>query len=96
MTGGGVQTPGFMGHGKHFISSKKFLKAEGGVARIVWMPRALKEQVGKKLNKTAQELYNIEDFTSMIADETSTEDPEKLVQLLVEAGHPVLSLPALL
>jgi acetyl-CoA synthase len=96
MTGGGVQTPGFMGHGKHFISSKKFMKAEGGIARIVWMPRALKEQVGKKLNKTAQELYGIEDFTSMIADETSTEDPEKLVQLLVEAGHPVLGLPALL
>ncbi|MCD8097956.1 MAG: CO dehydrogenase/CO-methylating acetyl-CoA synthase complex subunit beta, partial [Lachnospiraceae bacterium] len=39
MTGGGVQTPGFMGHGKHFISSKKFMKAEGGVERIVWMPK---------------------------------------------------------
>ena len=37
MTGGGVQTPGFMGHGKHFISSKKFMKAEGGIERIVWM-----------------------------------------------------------
>ena len=42
MTGGGVQTPGFMGHGKHFIASKKFMKAEGGVARIVWMPKELK------------------------------------------------------
>ncbi|MCD8249789.1 MAG: CO dehydrogenase/CO-methylating acetyl-CoA synthase complex subunit beta, partial [Lachnospiraceae bacterium] len=42
MTGGGVQTPGFMGHGKHFISSKKFMKAEGGVERIVWMPKDLK------------------------------------------------------
>mgnify|MGYP000255992603 CR=1 FL=1 len=31
MTGGGVQTPGFMGHGKHFIASKKFMKAEGGI-----------------------------------------------------------------
>ena len=62
----------------------------------MWMPQLLKEQVGKKLNKAAQELYGIEDFTSMIADESSTEDPEKLVQLLVEAGHPVLSLPALL
>ena len=39
MTGGGVQTPGFMGHGKHFISSKKFMKAEGGIDRIVWMPK---------------------------------------------------------
>ena len=45
MTGGGVQTPGFMGHGKHFISSKKFMKAEGGIERIVWMPKELKETV---------------------------------------------------
>ena len=44
MTGGGVQTPGFMGHGKHFISSKKFMKAEGGIERIVWMPKELKER----------------------------------------------------
>ena len=56
MTGGGVQTPGFMGHGKHFIASKKFMKAEGGVARIVWMPKELKEQVAEKLNETAKEL----------------------------------------
>ena len=39
MTGGGVQTPGFMGHGKHFISSKKFMKAEGGIERIVLLPK---------------------------------------------------------
>ncbi len=48
MTGGGVQTPGFMGHGKHFISSKKFMKAEGGIERIVWMPKDLKEQVAER------------------------------------------------
>ena len=57
MTGGGVQTPGFMGHGKHFIASKKFMKAEGGIERIVWMPKELKEQVAEKLNETAKELY---------------------------------------
>ena len=54
MTGGGVQTPGFMGHGKHFISSKKFMKAEGGIERIVWMPKELKETVAERLNKTAK------------------------------------------
>ncbi len=52
MTGGGVQTPGFMGHGKHFIASKKFMKAEGGIQRIVWMPKHLKETVAEKLNQT--------------------------------------------
>ena len=95
MTGGGVQTPGFMGHGKQFISSKKFMKAEGGPARIVWMPKALKDLVGKKLNRSAQELYGIEDFSSMIADETVTEDTEKLVEFLSEKGHPVLNLDPL-
>ncbi|MDR3209389.1 MAG: CO dehydrogenase/CO-methylating acetyl-CoA synthase complex subunit beta, partial [Oscillospiraceae bacterium] len=61
MTGGGVQTPGFMGHGKHFIASKKFLKAEGGIARIVWMPEKLKEEVRDRLNESAKELYDIDD-----------------------------------
>ncbi|MBQ4370344.1 MAG: CO dehydrogenase/CO-methylating acetyl-CoA synthase complex subunit beta [Oscillospiraceae bacterium] len=96
MTGGGVQTPGFMGHGKHFIASKKFMKAEGGLARIVWMPKALKDVVHDRLNESAQELYGIEDFCSMIADETITEDMEGLIEYLSEVGHPVLEMEPLL
>lgn len=92
MTGGGVQTPGFMGHGKHFIASKKFMKAEGGVQRIVWMPKDLKDQVRDNLNKTAKELYGIDDFCSMIGDETIATDPETLVAFLTEKGHPALGL----
>ncbi|MDO4519876.1 MAG: acetyl-CoA decarbonylase/synthase complex subunit alpha/beta [Eubacteriales bacterium] len=92
MTGGGVQTPGFMGHGKHFIASKKFMKAEGGIERIVWMPKDLKEFIADKLNATAKELYGIENFTDMIGDETVTDDPEKLVEFLTEKGHPALGL----
>ena len=92
MTGGGVQTPGFMGHGKHFISSKKFMKAEGGIKRIVWMPKELKETVAERLNKTAKELYGIDNFTDMIGDETNTTDPEELVAFLTEHNHPALSM----
>ena len=92
MTGGGVQTPGFMGHGKHFISSKKFMKAEGGIERIVWMPKELKETVAERLNKTAKELYGIDNFTDMIGDETNTTDPEELVAFLTEHNHPALSM----
>jgi acetyl-CoA synthase len=92
MTGGGVQTPGFMGHGKHFIASKKFMKAEGGVARIVWMPKDLKEQVADRLNATAKELYGIDNFTDMIGDETIAEDPETLLEFLTEKGHPALGM----
>ncbi len=92
MTGGGVQTPGFMGHGKHFIASKKFLKAEGGMGRVVWMPKALKEQIRDKLNAAAKDLYGVDDFCSMIGDETITEDPEELLNFLSENGHPVMSM----
>ena len=92
MTGGGVQTPGFMGHGKHFIASKKFMKAEGGVARIVWMPKELKDQVAERLNQTAKELYGIDNFCDMIGDETVAEDPETLLAFLEEKGHPALSM----
>ena len=92
MTGGGVQTPGFMGHGKHFIASKKFMKAEGGVARIVWMPKDLKEQVADRLNATAKELYGIDNFCDMIGDETIAEDPETLLEFLTEKGHPALGM----
>ena len=92
MTGGGVQTPGFMGHGKHFISSKKFMKAEGGIERIVWMPKALKEQVADRVNATAKELYGIDNFCDMIGDESIAEDPETLMSFLTEKGHPVLGM----
>ena len=93
MTGGGVQTPGFMGHGKHFISSKKFIAAEGGPGRIVWMPKMLKDQMRERLDKTVLEMYGVENFTDMVADETvCQEDPEQLLAYLSEVGHPVLGM----
>lgn len=94
MTGGGVQTPGFMGHGKHYIASKKFIKAEGGVKRLVWLPSELKEQIRSKLDATAKELYDIDNFNDMVADETTcgTGDPEELLAFLGEVGHPVLEM----
>ncbi len=95
-TGGGVQTPGYMGHGRHFISSKKFVSAEGGIARIVWMPKELKDDVAERLNATAKELLGIDSFTDMIADETVTCDCEELYGWLAEKGHPVLGLEPLM
>ncbi len=92
MTGGGVQTPGFMGHGRHFIASKKFISAEGGVQRIVWMPKELKDDVAKKLNKTAKELYGIDNFSDMICDETIATESEAVLKFLQDKGHPALGL----
>ena len=92
MTGGGVQTPGFMGHGRSFISSKKFISAEGGNARIVWMPKELKDSVASRLNKTAKEEYGIDNFTDMICDETIATDSEGVCGFLEKVGHPALTM----
>ena len=95
-TGGGVQTPGYMGHGRHFIASKKFVAAEGGIQRIVWMPKELKDDIAERLNKTAFELYGIENFIDMVADETITSDCEELFAWLTEKNHPVLGMDPLM
>jgi acetyl-CoA synthase len=92
MTGGGVQTPGFMGHGRHFIASKKFAAAEGGPVRIVWMPKELKDDVRERLDKSVKEMYGVENFTDKIADETIATDSETLLAYLEKVGHPALGL----
>ena len=68
-TGGGQQTPGFIGVGKAYITSKKFIAAEGGHKRIVWMPRELKETLKEDLELIGKRL-GIENFADLIADET--------------------------
>ena len=95
-TGGGVQTPGYMGHGRHFISSKKFIYAEGGIERIVWMPKELKDDVADKLNATAKELYGIDNFTDFVADETICTEVDDLMNFLTEKNHPVLAMEPLM
>ncbi len=95
-TGGGVQTPGYMGHGRHFISSKKFIYAEGGIERIVWMPKELKDDVGERVNATAKELYGIDNFIDMVADETICTDVDELISFLTEKNHPVLGMEPLM
>ncbi|MEE9115292.1 MAG: acetyl-CoA decarbonylase/synthase complex subunit alpha/beta, partial [Thermoplasmata archaeon] len=48
--GGGGQTPGFIGVGRYYLVSKKFISADGGFHRIVWMPKQLKEEMKDRLN----------------------------------------------
>ena len=80
----GMTPPGYMGHGRHFISSKKFIYAEGGIERIVWMPKELKDDVADKLNATAKELYGIDNFTDFVADETICTEVDDLMNFLTE------------
>lgn len=93
--GGGIQTPGFLGIGKLYIVSKKFILAEGGLRRVVWMPRELKEQLGDKLEKRAQDLGE-PDLVEKIADETVATNSEQLLNFLNRVKHPALEMPAIL
>jgi acetyl-CoA synthase len=89
--GGGSQTPGFMGIGRFFLTSKKFLSAEGGFKRVVWMTKNLKESFAEAFKQRAEE-EGIPDLIDRIADESVAEDSEKLVAFLTEKGHPALTM----
>ncbi|HCN20227.1 MAG TPA: CO dehydrogenase/CO-methylating acetyl-CoA synthase complex subunit beta, partial [Planctomycetia bacterium] len=93
--GGGQQTPGFVGHSKLFLASKKFISADGGLARLVWMPKELKEELSHLLEKTANEL-GLEDFLGKIADETIATTEEEVLNHMQKVNHPALSLNALI
>ncbi len=93
--GGGQQTPGFMGVGRLYIASKKFISAEGGLKRVVWMPKELKEALADKLKKRCEELGD-PDFINKIADETVTTDMETLLPHLEKVSHPALTMEAVM
>jgi acetyl-CoA synthase len=91
--GGGQQTPGFIGHSKHYINSRKFIAAEGGIQRIVWMPTMLKEEIKDAFIKRADELeLGGEDFLAKIADETSATTEEEVLEFITKSEHPATAL----
>ncbi|MEK6558752.1 MAG: CO dehydrogenase/CO-methylating acetyl-CoA synthase complex subunit beta, partial [Planctomycetota bacterium] len=89
--GGGLQTPGFMGHSKFYLGSRKFISADGGLSRVVWMPKALKEELAETLVETANEL-GLEDFINKIADETVAQTEEEVLAYMQKVNHPALTL----
>jgi acetyl-CoA synthase len=89
--GGGLQTPGFMGCGKVFLTSKKFLFAEGGFQRLVWMPKELKDLLSEELNQRFEE-QGISGFFDKIADDTIATDPEEIKAFMEKVEHPALAM----
>ena len=89
--GGGIQTPGFTGIGKLYISSAKFISAEGGHMRIAWMPKGLKEEVAERL-RPRLEADGLSDLFDKIATEDNAEDPDTLLEYLESVQHPVLEM----
>ncbi len=94
--GGGVQTPGFMGHGRAYVLSRKFISADGGLARVVWMPKELKDSLGDELRQRAEEDGLGSDFLYKVADETVGASAEEILPFLEEKGHPAMSMEPLM
>lgn len=95
MAGGGLQTPGVMGIGKYYLTSKKFISADGGFKRVVWMSSILKETMAEEL-KAVAEREGIPDLIERIADERVATTVEELLAWLEEHDHPALTMPPLL
>ena len=89
--GGGKQVPGFIGVGRQYLVSKKFIPAEGGFHRVVWMPKALKEAMYEKLKARAEQM-GAPDFVEKIADETVCTDANALLEFMRKVGHPALTM----
>jgi acetyl-CoA synthase len=92
--GGGLQTPGFLGVGRRYLLSEKFISCEGGFPRIVWMPKELKAEMREQLETRARQL-GLPDLIDKIADETIAQDSAGLLEFLQKAQHPALSMPPL-
>ncbi|HMK91758.1 MAG TPA: CO dehydrogenase/CO-methylating acetyl-CoA synthase complex subunit beta, partial [Thermoleophilia bacterium] len=92
--GGGMQTPGMMGFGKYYLTSPKFISADGGLRRIVWMSSLLKQQMGPVLKGIA-EREGDPDLLDRIADETICTEVDGLLPYLEEKQHPALTMDPL-
>ncbi len=93
--GGGASSPGFVGHSKYNITQGKFIIGDGGLLRMVWMPKILKEEIKDRLIARGEAL-GVPGFYDMIADETIGVTEEEILPFLQEKNHPALSMEPLI
>ncbi len=89
--GGGQSSPGFVGHSKYNIIQRKYVAGDGGLLRMVWMPKSLKEELREGLLRRGEEL-GVPDLIDKIADETVGTDEASVLEFLQKVGHPALSM----
>ncbi len=89
--GGGASTPGFVGHGKYNTTQRKYILGDGGLLRMVWMPKSLKEEIREGLLKRGEEM-GCPDLIDRIADETIGTTEEEILPFLQEKDHPALKM----
>jgi acetyl-CoA synthase len=92
--GGGQSSPGFVGHSKFNITQRKFLTGDGGIIRLVWMPKILKEEIKERLDRRGEEI-GVPNLYDLIADETIATDENTLYEWLQKVDHPVLKMDSI-
>jgi acetyl-CoA synthase len=92
--GGGASSPGFVGHSKFNITQKKFIVGDGGLLRMVWMPKNLKEELKDRIAKRGKEM-GVPDLYDKIADETVGTTEAEVMEFLQKVKHPALTMEPL-
>jgi len=93
--GGGAVTPGFLGHSKYNVTQRKWISGDGGLKRLVWLPKMLKDELRERLLKRGEEI-GIPNFIDMIADETIGVTEDEIIPFLTEKNHPALTMDSIL
>src|SRR3972149_525384 len=81
-TAGGRQVDGFHGMSIEYMRSKKFLSADGGWNRVVWLPKEVKERIKDFIPK---------EVIDKIATEENAKSTEDLKAFLKQQNHPVVA-----
>ncbi|MCU0586656.1 MAG: acetyl-CoA decarbonylase/synthase complex subunit alpha/beta [Syntrophobacteraceae bacterium] len=93
--GGGNVTPGFVGHSKFNVTQRKYIAGDGGLKRLVWMPKILKEELRDRLLKRGEEI-GIPNFIDMIATEENAVTEDEVYAFMEKVGHPALTMDSIL
>ena len=93
--GGGASSPGFIGHSKFNVTQGKFILGDGGLLRMVWMPKMMKEELKEKIIARGEEM-GVPGLYDMIADETVGITEDEIIPFLQEKGHPALTMDPLI
>lgn len=93
--GGGLVTPGFVGHSKYNVTQRKFILGDGGLMRLVWVPKIFKEEIRSRLVKRGEEM-GIPNFIDMIATEENGTTEDEVYAFLEKVGHPALTMESVL
>jgi len=80
-TAGGRQVDGFHGISIEYIRSPKFLQADGGWDRVVWLPQGIKDRVKD---------FIPEEAVDKIATENDAKTVDELKAFLEKKNHPVV------